>query len=310
MSVRPSFRIAVVGVGRMGRAHLDAIDHSATALVSAVVDPDPDARDHAMARGIATYPSLEALLSGGGADGVLIAAPTDTHEQLVSFVAAAGLPMLCEKPCGTSSAEAALAVARAAREGVALQIAYWRRFVPELQELRERMLGGELGEILSVHCEQWDAAPPPLGFLERSGGIFVDMGVHEFDQTRWLTGREFESVKAVMARPAGGRLSDDGDCGEIVASLKGGGTALISLGRWHESGDSCRVEVFGTKQTARSWFLPPASGDDVLKQALRRQIEDFVRFANDSSPVGASGNDAVTALALAEAATRDSGLGS
>jgi myo-inositol 2-dehydrogenase / D-chiro-inositol 1-dehydrogenase len=307
----PSFRIALVGAGRMGRAHLDAMELSASAVASAVVDPDTEARNLAAARGIATYSSVEELLSDDEADGVLIAAPTDLHAELVSSVATAGLPMLCEKPCGLTSAEAAAAVAQAERNGVALQIAYWRRFVPELQVLREQIRGGELGEILSMHCEQWDAAPPPLGFLDRSGGIFIDMGVHEFDETRWLTGREFETVKAVVSTAAGDRRSNgDADCGEIVASLNGGGTAQISLGRWHEGGDSCRVDVFGTKQTARSWFLPPASADGVLEKALCRQIEDFVSFANGSPPVGASGHDAVAALALAEAATKDAGLGS
>jgi myo-inositol 2-dehydrogenase / D-chiro-inositol 1-dehydrogenase len=301
-----SFRIAVVGAGRMGRAHLDAIENSDSATVGAVVDPDPEARDLAAARGITAYPSVEALLSDAEAEGVVIAAPTDLHERLVGACAAAGLAILCEKPCGLTSAEAAAAVALAQRHGVVLQVAYWRRFVSDLEEVRERIGGGELGEVLSVQCEQWDAAPPAAAFLDRSGGIFVDMGVHEFDQIRWLTSCELETVKAVASRSeATEGLPHDVDCGQVVGSLSDGGTALVSLGRWHASGDSCRVEVFGTKRTVRSWFLPPSSGDGVLARALVRQIDDFVRLANGSSSVGASGHDAVVALALAEAATND-----
>jgi myo-inositol 2-dehydrogenase / D-chiro-inositol 1-dehydrogenase len=304
-----SFRIALIGAGRMGRAHFDAIDKSELATVGSVVDPDPRARDFAAARGITTYPSLEALLADGEAEGVLIAAPTDLHEHLVGACAAAGLPILCEKPCGLTSAQAAAAVAVAERHGVVLQVAYWRRFVSDLEEMRARIEDGELGEVLSVQCEQWDAAPPPRAFLDRSGGIFVDMGVHEFDQIRWLTGCEFETLKAVACRSVASEgSSGDVDCAQVVSSLSDGGTALVSLGRWHASGDSCRAEVFGTKNTLRSWFLPPTNGDRVMAHALVRQIDDFVRFANGSSSVGASGRDAVAALVLAEAATNDAGL--
>ena len=122
---------------------------------------------------------------------MLIAAPSTLHLSLVRQIAAAGLPILCEKPCGITADQAREAAAIAERHNVKLQVAYWRRFVPALQRLHQRIANGELGALYFVACHQWDGEPPSAQFRVGSGGIFVDMGVHEFDQIRWLTGQEF-----------------------------------------------------------------------------------------------------------------------
>jgi myo-inositol 2-dehydrogenase/D-chiro-inositol 1-dehydrogenase len=210
------------------------------------------------------------------------------------------LPVLCEKPCGLTVEETEECARAAEEAGCLLQVAYWRRFVPELQRLRQGILDGRLGEILAVECHQWDASPPPEQFRDHSGGIFIDMGVHEFDQVRWLTGQEFESVKVAVTR-FGSSLSDP-DCGQIVAELDGGATAAVSLGRWHPAGDSCKVEVFGTTGTETAWFLRPTAGDAVFRQALQLQAEDFVMAVSTGHGTGAMVADAVAALKVATGA--------
>lgn len=132
-----------------------------------------------------------------------------------------------------------------------------------------------------MNCSQWDLEPPSQEFRASSGGIFADMGVHEFDQIRWLTGQEIVSMHA--ARTAG----DDPDCVQIVAELDGGSTAMISLGRWHPQGDSVKVEVYGTKGTASCWFLQPVGGEAAFHQALRLQAEDFARLVRTGKGHGA-----------------------
>src|SRR5205823_3197017 len=107
--------------------------------------------------------------------------------------AAAGISVLCEKPLGVRAADAEAAARAAEDAGIVLQVGYWRRFVPELRSLRERIAAGELGEINQLACMQWDQEPPTSQFRSHSGGIAIDMGVHEFDQTRWLVGQEFGS---------------------------------------------------------------------------------------------------------------------
>jgi myo-inositol 2-dehydrogenase / D-chiro-inositol 1-dehydrogenase len=314
-----AFQLGLVGAGRMGRTHFDALAGSGAVRISAVADPSPAARAAMAQAGVPAFTSLAELLAEGASagvplDGLLIAAPTDRHVPLVTEALAAGLPVLCEKPCGLTVAEATECAAAAARAGLLLQVAYWRRFVPELVKLRSQIAGGELGKILAVNCYQWDNAPPPAVFRESSGGIFVDMGVHEFDQVRWLTGQEFGTVRPAAARATGS--PGDPDCAQLVAELDGGGTALISLGRWHPDGDVCRVEVFGTSGTVSCQFLQPADADDVLASALRNQAEDFAGAVLAATKAGTRADggagigpgtgagiaDAIAALTLARTA--------
>jgi myo-inositol 2-dehydrogenase/D-chiro-inositol 1-dehydrogenase len=279
----------------MGRTHLAALAGSRQVRVTGLAEPDPAARAAAARPGLPGFATVAELVAAGNLDGVLVAAPTSAHDPIVTEIAAAGLPVLCEKPCGLDTAQAQACAAAADRAGVLLQVAYWRRFVPELAALRQRIRAGELGRILAVNCYQWDEAPPGAGFRGASGGIFADMGVHEFDQVRWLTGQEFGALQVAAAGP-----STDPDCAQAVAGLDGGGTALISLVRWHPAGDTCRVEVLGTAGTASVVFLPPGAGDGPFRAALRRQAEDFARAVTTGAPgQGASAADAVIALDLA-----------
>jgi myo-inositol 2-dehydrogenase / D-chiro-inositol 1-dehydrogenase len=299
------FRLGLIGAGRMGRTHLDALRDSPVITVAGVAEPRATERAAVRDAGIPAFASAAELLAAGGLDGVLIAAPTDRHVELVSEMLAAGLPVLCEKPCGLTVEEAAQCAATAGAAGLVLQVAYWRRFVPELARLRQQILSGELGDILAVNCYQWDAEPPDTEFRGSSGGIFLDMGVHEFDQVRWLTGQEFSVLKVAIA-VAGGSAADP-DCGQLVAELDGGSTALVSLGRWHPAGDTCAVQVFGTKGTVWSPFLQPPHGDAVFRDALRRQAEDFAACARSGRGEGATIGDAVAALTLARQALAGAG---
>jgi myo-inositol 2-dehydrogenase / D-chiro-inositol 1-dehydrogenase len=304
------FRLGLVGAGRMGRVHLDALADSGSVRITAVADPSQAARAAVATPDIPVYASLAELLAAGWPDALLIAAPTDQHVRLVTDALAAGLPVLCEKPCGLTVADAARCAEAAAQAGLPLQVAYWRRFVPELVRLRAQIADGTLGKILAVNCYQWDAAPPAAVFRDASGGIFIDMGVHEFDQIRWLTGQEFGAVRATSAQASGSAA--DPDCAQLVAELDGGSTAMVSLGRWHPGGDVCRVEVFGTSGTVSCSFLSPADGDAVFRRALLSQAEDFATAARSAlgRPLAgrlpgsaASGADAIAALTVAKIAT-------
>jgi myo-inositol 2-dehydrogenase/D-chiro-inositol 1-dehydrogenase len=269
-------RIAVVGAGRMGRAHLAALARCDHARAVAIVDPDPAARARA---GLPGFAGVDALLAAGGFDAVIIAAPTDMHLALVRRLAA--FPLLCEKPCGLTADEAAAAADAA---GERLRVGYWRRFVPALRRLRARALG----EPLAVICHQWDLEPPAPGFRERSGGIAIDMAVHEIDQVRWLLGEEFGEVAAVGADGSG-----DPDVAVAIGRLSGGAVATITLGRRFPRGDSCWVELFATGGYERIEFM--TSEDDFLA-ALAAQADAFATGA----PGAAGGADAVAALRVAE----------
>jgi myo-inositol 2-dehydrogenase / D-chiro-inositol 1-dehydrogenase len=298
-----AFRLGLIGAGRMGRTHLRAIAGSDTVRVVAVADPDEAARAALEQDGVAICADVAALLQVGGLDGALVAAPSTQHLSLVAQLAAAGLPILCEKPCGIAAGQAREAASIAARHNVKLQVAYWRRFVPALQRLRRRIVDGVMGAPYFIACYQWDGEPPSPQFHSSSGGIFVDMGVHEFDQIRWLTGQELAGITSAAASVyADPTVRGDAESAQALSTLSGGGTALVSLGRRFPLGDICRVEVFATRDAEQCRFLWPPDGEQVFLQALRRQAESFARWARGGEAEGATAADAVAALQAAEQA--------
>ena len=233
----PPFRLGLIGAGRMGRTHLRALAGSELVAVTAIAEMSAAARSAVDVRGGTLYASPAEMLAVGELDGVLIAAPTDQHGALIAEVAAHGLPILCEKPCGLTAADTRASAQTAAAADVSLQVAYWRRFVPGLQRLHDRIAAGEFGVIHLVTCYQWDEQPPSAAFRAHSGGIAIDMGVHEFDQLRWLTGQEFRGLAAVASGQAPDGIADV-DGAQVIAALSGGGCGFISLGRYYPAGDA------------------------------------------------------------------------
>jgi myo-inositol 2-dehydrogenase/D-chiro-inositol 1-dehydrogenase len=299
------FRMGLLGAGRMGRTHLRALAHSEILRIVAVADPLESARVAVDAPGISVHADLAAMLRTGSLDGVLIASSSDAHLTAITDLAAASMPILCEKPCGLSSRQGQEAAAIAAAAKVPLQVAYWRRFVPGLRKLKSRIDAGELGDLYLVTCYQWDERPPPPSFRTRSGGIFMDMAVHEFDQMRWLSGQEIEALHAVAAQTlSDAPVAGDAESAQVLCALSGGATGLVSLGRRFPLGDVCKMEVFGTRDAEECRFLWPPLADQAFLEALRLQAESFVRWVGGAAAEGASALDAVAALDAAERASR------
>ncbi len=305
------FRLGLIGAGRMGRTHLRGLAGSERVAVTAIAEVSEATRRTVPDVGAPVYPGIAAMLDAEALDGVLIVVPTDRHLQVITEVAARGLPILCEKPCGLTVAQTQAAVAETQAAGVPFQVAYWRRYVPSLRALRDQIAAGELGTVHLVACYQWDDRPPSDEFRAHSGGILIDMGVHEFDEMRWLTGQDLGGMAAIASglvpgglirRVSGAeRRSADVDSAQVLVELSGGGSGLVSLGRFHPAGDMARAEAFGTKGTVRCDFLDPAAGEQAQLAALRLQAESFAGFASGGPCTGATGADAVAAL---DAATR------
>jgi myo-inositol 2-dehydrogenase/D-chiro-inositol 1-dehydrogenase len=294
------FNLGLIGAGRMGQNHLKAIAGSELVRITAIAEPVEATRTGLASQGARLYPDVDSMLEAGGLDGVLVCAPSDHHLETVRRLVAAGLPILCEKPLGITASEAREAAKLAANASLPLQIGFWRRFVPMLRRLKERIAAGELGSIYAIACFQWDGQPPGAYFRTHSGGIFVDMGVHEFDQARWLSGQEFGPSTSLASGIAAEPWPGDPESAHALAELSGGTTALISLGRRFPLGDVCKVEVFGTKDWVDCRFLWPPDADETFFEALRVQAESFARHARGEPREGAGGEDAAAALEAAE----------
>jgi myo-inositol 2-dehydrogenase/D-chiro-inositol 1-dehydrogenase len=291
-----SFRLALIGAGRMGASHARALSSSRAVEIACVVDPS----DAAAAQVDAPRATLDDLPD---VDGALVAVPTRLHVEVMTRLAEYGLPVLCEKPCGLTVAE----TRAIAGLGLRLQVAYWRRFVPALRELRERIQQGELGSLVHVSSAQLDELPPPPGFRDprSSGGIVVDMGVHELDQLRWLTGQEIVTVTGTAGTVGWDPpVAGDPELVSLSARTDGGVAATVLLARRYPPGESCRIEVVGLQGAETFAFVAPPTGDATIAEALRAQAEDFARGGNE----GATVEDAIAALDAALRAKAALGL--
>jgi len=294
--------LALVGAGRMGRMHLRALGPAGRVSITDVVEPAAAGREVLRDGRYRLHARLADLLAARRPDGVLVAAPTDRHTEIARTALAAGIPVLCEKPAGLAWREIEETGRLAEQRGVAFQVAYWRRFVPSMVALRERIGAGELGQVLHVVCAQWDGAPPPARFRRESGGAFLDMGVHEFDVIRWLTGQPVAAVVAVQTPALDAAAWPDADNAQALLRLADGATAAVSLGRHHPGGDLVTVEVFGSAGHERLTVLDPDYGDEPMVDALARQAESFAELVRGGRRRGAGTADAVAALRDAERA--------
>jgi myo-inositol 2-dehydrogenase / D-chiro-inositol 1-dehydrogenase len=299
-------RIAVAGAGRIGREHIRAIQRSPRLALAGVADPSEAARAAFASADVAVATDVEGLLAATRVDAVIVAVPSAHHVTLVSRLLERGVPVLCEKPCGLRSADVRDLGARAAELGTPLQIGYWRRFVPSLRELRARIADGSMGELSMVTAIQWDGEPPSAAFRDvaSSGGILIDMGVHEFDMLRWLTGQEIVEMTGYAsdvnyAEPVPG----DPETVNLVARMSGGTTAIVSLARRYPPGDICRVEVLGGEATTQLTFVEPGDDGEMLIDAFQAQAEHLADIARGAQPEGATILDAHAALVAAEQGT-------
>jgi myo-inositol 2-dehydrogenase/D-chiro-inositol 1-dehydrogenase len=276
----------------MGQTHLAALKDSTTVTVTAIVEPRPEVAAALSADGYVVHPSIDELLDAGGVDGFLVATPSGFHVDVIRQLAPAGLPILSEKPCGLNVENASAVKDIVDNAGVRLQIGYWRRFVPEMVELKKDIESGRFGRLLFIHASQWDYRPPAAEFRNSSGGILTDMGVHEIDVIHWLTGEAPRAITgSVMMSTTPGVVDEDSAVFSLV--LPSGTLGIATLGRFYPEADFVGIEVMGEEDHVRIEILAGAAGEAIQMAALRAQAE---AFAAGGVGHGATIDDAVTAL--------------
>ncbi len=295
-----ALRVAVLGCGRMGRAHVDAIRSINERVDLVVCDPSPVAREWAAATNVRAFPDLEGALAAGELDAVVIAATTAAHAELVAAALDRGIAVLCEKPGGTSPSALRELGRSADGQGKVLRLAYWHRFVPALRRVRDAVGDGAFGDVLGLSSAQWDGEPPTAAFLAGSGGELVDMGVHEIDFARWSLGEELHARGAAWRSDPAGQNAAVG-----VLQSDGGTVVTVSTGRVLQGGrDGCWLELLGTKASQFDRWLWGDDGESVTRRAVRDQDRAFLELtAGHPSSDLATAEDGASALALANALT-------
>src|SRR5262245_28797258 len=235
-------RFGVLGAGRMGRVHAENLArHIEGAEVAVWTDPtEPDLQRLARELGIErTADHWRQVIDADDVDAIVVATPTDTHYEMVMAALHRRLAVFCEKPLDLRVERLRKIQAEVERQRANLMVAFQRRFDPAFAALQRDVASGRIGTPYTIRTVSRDSRLPPEEFIPRSGGIFMDLTVHDFDMTRFLLGREIEEVHAQASRLIDPMFERHGDWDTALVTLRfaGGALGVIETSRlaWYGS---------------------------------------------------------------------------
>lgn len=318
-------QLGIIGLGRIGKIHLNnALQLSSLATVSGVADPDEESRSWARSRGIThVTPDYREVLEMEGLNAVLICAPTTMHYEMIAECCRLGLDIFCEKPLESSLKKIRDIGELVKASGVRLQVGFQRRFDPNFQKVREGVQQNRLGEVHLIKITSRDPAPPPIDFIKTSGGLFMDMTIHDFDMARFITGQEVEEVFAMADVRVDPAIGKAGDVDTAMITMRFDDRSLVSIDNSRKAiyGYDQRIEVFGSggmiqtdnKRPDNHLFhdaagfhgAPPHSFFiERYQVAYKNELKAFLTALEDQAVPDPGIHDALMATAIALAAQK------
>jgi myo-inositol 2-dehydrogenase/D-chiro-inositol 1-dehydrogenase len=318
--------IGIIGAGRIGRVHAETLAFRLPeSRIVAIADVNREAAQALAAR--CNIPriaeSSAEILADPAIDAVLICSSTNTHADLIVDAAKAGKHIFCEKPIAFSLATIDNALAAVKAAGVQLQIGFNRRFDANFARVRHAVTSGEIGAPSLMHIVSRDPAPPPLSYVRVSGGMFMDMTIHDFDMARFLIGDEVEEIYVaggVMVDPEIGEAGDL-DTALIVLRFRNGVIGTIDNSRKAVYGYDQRVEILGSAGSIGTGNCYPnqavvSSGKAVYKdlplnffmerytESFAAELRSFVAAVLENRTTAVTGIDGRIPVVMALAARR------
>ncbi len=246
-------KVGIIGAGRIGKVHAESIAKFVpNAEVKAIADPfmTDETREWAKSMGINDiYTDHKDILNDSEIEAVLVCSSTDTHSQMSIEAAEAGKHIFCEKPIDHDLERIHRVLEVVEKAGVKFQVGFNRRFDHNFRAVKEAVAAGKIGDPHIIKITSRDPEAPPAEYVKVSGGIFLDMTIHDFDMARYLSGSEVEEVYAVgnvLVDPAIGEAGDV-DTAIITLKFKNGALGVIDNSRRAAYGYDQRAEVFGSK---------------------------------------------------------------
>jgi myo-inositol 2-dehydrogenase/D-chiro-inositol 1-dehydrogenase len=315
--------VAFVGLGRMGETHLRNVAGLSQVKVVAVADTNQEAADRgkALSGAEVAFTEVEKAITHPGVDAIVIVTPTDTHARLIEMAALAGKAVFSEKPIALDLAETARVVNIVRKRGTPVQLGFMRRFDPGYAQAKKKIEAGDLGRIELFRALSRDTYPPRLEFLIKSGGIFLDMTVHDLDLARYLVG-EVEEVHAWGTVLFDETFSKADDIDTAVAMLRfaNGALGVVETSRHSNWGYDIRTEVAGAAgkvvveapqktpllfaKDFGSRFDHFENFPDRFEAAYRIEMESFFSALLEGRPVAPGPEDALETLRLALATAK------
>ena len=244
-------RIGVIGAGRIGKLHSNNLANRVpNAQLMCISDVyEPAAKAQAEKLGIAYTTDYHDILNDPAIDAVFICSSTDTHSPISIEAAKAGKHIFCEKPIDHDLDKIKAVLEEVKKAGVKYQVGFNRRFDRNFKHVHDVVKNGGVGDVQIVKVTSRDPEAPPISYVKGSGGIFVDMTIHDFDMVRYLSGSEVEEVStfgACLVDPEIGKAGDVDTC-IINLRFRNGALGVIDNSRQAVYGYDQRIEVFGSK---------------------------------------------------------------
>ncbi|WP_299193703.1 inositol 2-dehydrogenase [uncultured Litoreibacter sp.] len=314
-------RFGVLGAGRIGQVHAKAIATVSGAHFAALAEPVDAVAKQVKAEFGCDLRSIDEIAASDDIDAVVVCTPTDTHADLIEQFCRAGKAVFCEKPIDLNLARVRACLDVVTDVGGTLMLGFQRRFDPDFNALKDAIDAGQIGEVEMVTLTSRDPGAPPLDYIDRSGGIFRDMTIHDFDVARWLLPEEVDAVFATASVLTDPAIGDHGDfdSANVVMRTASGAQCTITNTRRAAYGYDQRIEVHGSKGSvsaqnthkanvviadANGYHQPPLLDFFMTRYtaAYANEIEAFVRAVTNKTPPPTTGLDGLRALAMAEAA--------
>jgi myo-inositol 2-dehydrogenase / D-chiro-inositol 1-dehydrogenase len=313
--------IALIGAGRMGSLHARNAAASPRFRLKAVADHDEQLAGRLASELGSSVASYADILADRAIRAVIVASSTASHLENVLAAVNAGKAVFCEKPLSLDAGTLASALPEIERSGMPVFVAFNRRFDPHLRELKRQADSGAVGTFETLHIVNHDPVAPRLEFVPRSGGLFKDFTIHDFDTARWITGDSVVEVFAIgscLVDPEIGKLGDI-DTAKVVLRSKSGTLCMISNSRRTGYGYDQRVELFGSKGALRVDNVKstqvsrldeageanapfPYSFAERYADAYKAELDHFADVLDGSATPSTGPGDSLAALRLADAA--------
>lgn len=314
----------ILGLGRIGKIHLKNLCTKWDGVqVLAAMNPSREGQYAARKYNIPLVTSdADEVISHPDIDAVVICSPTSTHSEYIIKAAKAGKAIFCEKPVDLSldTVKSTLKIVQECK--VPLMIAFNQRMDPNIEEMKSYIDNDKIGRIYTIHIISRDPGPPPVSYIRESGGLFMDMTIHDFDMARYLTGREVVQVFAKgynLIDPEIGKAGDI-DTGIVVLSMEDQITVIIENSRKAIYGYDQRLEVFGSfgmlkvenpLKTTRAYYDAMGSHFsthldffmDRYDLSYQNEMEKFINSLKNNTPMPVKGEDGLKAMLIAQAAT-------
>ena len=319
-----SMKIGIAGVGRIGKIHLENIvQHFPNVEVDLVADPLPEAKQYVLGKNLGFSNDYNDIVNNKEINAVIICSPTDTHADFVIEAAKSGKHVFCEKPLDLSLARVLEVLEVINKSDVKLMLGFNRRFDPNFLKIKSLVGLGKIGEPQLLKITSRDPGPPPISYIKVSGGLFMDMAIHDFDMARYIMNKEVVEVYSNGAVMVDKAIGDAGDIDTALTTLifEDGAMANIDNSRKAVYGYDQRLEVFGAGGMAKVDNNFPDNhelyGSDGIQKALPlhfflerymtsyfNEMKAFFKSIETDEDVAVSAADGLKAMKIALAAKK------